>query len=320
MFPDGKTRTFDFSLKPALDDKAGVVQVVAEAREVTDLKRTEATLRQSQKLETIGQLTGGVAHDFNNLLMAVIANLDLLGETVSDGNPRGCSPWSTVRMRGGARAGGRRLPATPPRVARRQDLQPQAVDAHEADRRHVQNVCLRQSVGSRRSRIAIREQCPRQTRPGRSTTSSNSRSSTLRSTLAMPCQRVAVLTVGEGSKRLKYARVRTGLLKPGAYLRLGVSDTGVGMDEATLKRAVEPFSLHQRHLGKGTGLGLSMIHGLAGAVRAAACASRAQLAAAPRPNFCCRSPTRKPREAIKWSRLSPQRQAQRQSCWSTTIF
>ena len=123
--PMAKLGSFDFSLKPVLDDKAGVVQVVAEARDVTDLKRTEATLRQSQKLETIGQLTGGVAHDFNNLLMAVIANLDLLARRVG-GNPR-LQPLVDGAMQGAQRGAAltQRLLA----FARRQDLQPQAVDA-----------------------------------------------------------------------------------------------------------------------------------------------------------------------------------------------
>ena len=94
----------DFSLKPVVDDAGAVVQVVAEGRDITDLKRTEATLRQSQKLETVGQLTGSVAHDFNNLLMAVIANLDLLRRRVR-GDPKLCCAWWTgpCRGRSGAR-------------------------------------------------------------------------------------------------------------------------------------------------------------------------------------------------------------------------
>ena len=125
--PGGASRVFDFSVKPVHDDAGAVVQVVAEGRDITELKRTEATLRQSQKLETIGQLTGGVAHDFNNLLMAVIANLELLKRRVQ-ADPK------LVRLVDGAMQGAERGAALTQRLlafARRQDLQPQVVEVPE---------------------------------------------------------------------------------------------------------------------------------------------------------------------------------------------
>ncbi len=121
---DGARRVLDFSLKPVRRDGGAVVQIVAEGRDITDLKQTEATLRQSQKLEALGQLTGSVAHDFNNLLMAVIANLDLMRRRVH-GDP------VLQRLLEGALQGADRGAALTQRLlafSRRQDLQPQAVN------------------------------------------------------------------------------------------------------------------------------------------------------------------------------------------------
>ena len=102
-FPGGSQCVLDFSLKPVLDEAGAVVQVVAEGRDITDLKLTEATLRQSQKLETVGQLTGNVAHDFNNLLMAVIANLDLFARGWKDDSQPAAPGWTApCRGRSGA--------------------------------------------------------------------------------------------------------------------------------------------------------------------------------------------------------------------------
>lgn len=243
-------RVLDFSLKPVLDDVGAVVQVVAEGRDITDLKRTEASLRQSQKLESIGQLTGGVAHDFNNLLMAVVANLDIVQRRVR-GDP------TLLRLVEGAIQGAQRGAALTQRLlafARRQDLQPQVVDVPQLVL-SMQRL-LEQSLGPR-IRISIQDV-------------------RLRPVLVDPNQlELAILNLALNARdampdggsitvlfdELEIVGAAAGL-EPGAYLRLCVTDTGAGMDEATLRRAVEPF-FSTKGVGKGTGLGLSMIHGLA---------------------------------------------------------
>jgi PAS domain S-box-containing protein len=252
MFPDGIARTLDFSLKPVLDEAGAVVQVVAEGRDVTELKQTEATLRQSQKLETIGQLTGGIAHDFNNLLMAVIANLELLQRQV-DADPR------QVRLVEGAMQGAQRGAALTQRLlafARRQDLQPQAVNVPDLIEGMLQ--LLGQSIGPG-IQIAFEKTSisgtvlvdPNQLELAILNLALNARD-------AMPDGGAITISVAE----VAISRNGHHGLEPGTYVSLNIRDTGCGMDEATLKRAVEPF-FSTKGVGKGTGLGLSMSHGLA---------------------------------------------------------
>lgn len=250
--PGGETRTFDYSLKSVRDDKGAVAQVIAEARDVTELKVAEAALRQSQKLETIGHLTGGVAHDFNNLLMAVMANLELLDRHVSD-DPK------LRKLVDGARQGAERGAALTQRLlafARRQDLQPQAIDVHGlvVGMRRLLDQSVGPTIpieleGDTNGRLVLVD--PNQLELAILNLALNARD-------AMPDGGTLTICFDEVEVR---AGDRAGV-EPASYLRLQMRDTGIGMDEATLKRAIEPF-FSTKGIGKGTGLGLSMIHGLA---------------------------------------------------------
>ncbi|HSI40262.1 MAG TPA: ATP-binding protein [Xanthobacteraceae bacterium] len=212
-------------------------------------KRTEEQLRQAQKLEMIGQLTGGVAHDFNNLLMVVLGNLELLRK-------RGLDP-KAVRLLDGAVQGAQRGAALTQRLlafARRQDLRVEPTDLAKLVR-EMENL-LERSVGSQiEIRMCIPDRLPiamadaNQVELALLNLTVNARD-------AMPNGGLITIELDAVDQEQQVD------LAKGRYVRLRVSDTGQGMDPKTLGKATEPF-FSTKELGKGTGLGLSMIHGLA---------------------------------------------------------
>ncbi|AHG45685.1 PAS sensor protein [Rhizobium leguminosarum bv. trifolii CB782] len=219
--------------------------------EVAQRERAEEQLRQSQKMEAIGQLTGGVAHDFNNLLMVVLGNLELLGKYVA-------GDAKATRLVDGAVQGARRGAALTQRLlafARQQDLQVKPVDL--ADLVTGMNDLLRRSVGSS---VSIETILPATLPPA--LVDANQLELALLN-LAVNA-RDAMPAGGTLCISLREERVagNGGDLNEGNYLVLAVADCGTGMDAETLKKAVDPF-FSTKELGKGTGLGLSMIHGLA---------------------------------------------------------
>ena len=222
-------------------------ELVEEARQ---REQVEGQLRQAQKMEVIGQLTGGIAHDFNNLLMAVLNNLDLLRKHSPDDQ-------RTQRLIDGAEQGARRGAALTQRLlafARRQSLQVDPTDIGGLVD-GVRNL-LERSVGTGvlleyriASELAPALVDPNQIELALLNLVVNARD-------AMPDGGSITIRVDEVTAH------EAEDLEAGRFVRLSVIDTGVGMDEETLQRAIEPF-FSTKELGKGTGLGLSMIHGLA---------------------------------------------------------
>ena len=201
-------------------------------------------------MESIGQLTGGVAHDFNNLLMVILGNLQLLRKRLPD-DPR------LLRLVDGAMQGAERGATLTKRMlafARRQELRPETVDVP----RLVDGMgeMLRRTLGpgiqvvtAYRPDLPPVRVDPNQLELAILNLALNARD-------AMP----------QGGRLVIGGSCVTGAnlpkdLAPGRYVCLTVSDTGAGMDEATLKRATEPF-FTTKGAGKGTGLGLSMVHGV----------------------------------------------------------
>ncbi len=220
----------------------------AKAREA-DLEIAREALRQSQKMEAMGSLTGGVAHDFNNLLTPIIGSLDLLVR-------KGIGSARERRLIEGALQSAERAKTLVQRLlafARRQPLQPTAVDVA----RVVENMAS--LIGSTLGpmidvRVELADLPParadlNQLEMALLNLAVNARD-------AMPDG--GALTIAA-----RQERVRDGRGVPrGQYVRLSVGDTGIGMDADTCRRAVEPF-FSTKGVGKGTGLGLSMVHGLA---------------------------------------------------------
>lgn len=219
--------------------------------EASQRESAEQQLRQSQKMEAIGQLTGGVAHDFNNLLMAVLGNLELLRKHVGD-DPK------AIRLIDGAQQGAKRGASLTQRLlafSRRQDLRIDPVDM----RALVTGMedLLRRSVGST---IVIETNVPDHL-PLVSADANQVELALLNLAVnardAMPDGGSIHIELYEAKQTTKI-----GDLTAGHYVVLSVADQGCGMDVETLQKAIEPF-FSTKELGKGTGLGLSMIHGLA---------------------------------------------------------
>ncbi|MDT7535342.1 PAS domain-containing protein [Sphingobium sp. SA2] len=222
-----------------------------KARE-EELLQTQEALRQSQKLESMGQLTGGVAHDFNNLLTPIIGSLDLLMR-------RGLGSERERRLIDGALQSAERAKTLVQRLlafARRQPLQPKAVALDDLVTGMASLVSS--TIGPKIDlRVSIADDLP----PARADAnqlemailnlSVNARD-------AMPAGGELTISASRASVRGRHPAG----LRVGHYVRLSVADTGIGMDEATRARAIEPF-FSTKGIGKGTGLGLSMAHGLA---------------------------------------------------------
>ena len=241
-------------------DNARLFQAVQRANETLEARVAERTdeltqaheaLRQSQKMEAMGQLTGGVAHDFNNLLTPIVAVLDRLQR-------RGSGEEREQRLIAGAAQSAERAKTLVQRLlafARRQPLQTTAVDVTEL----VQGMAdLVSSTIGPQIRVVVdtpedlppAKADPNQLEMALLNLSVNARD-------AMPDGGTLRITATAETLPAR----NTAKLKPGAYIRLSVADSGTGMDEATLARAVEPF-FSTKGIGKGTGLGLSMVHGL----------------------------------------------------------
>jgi len=211
-----------------------------------------AQVHEMQKLESLGQLTGGVAHDFNNVLMAILANLDVIANRVTDMPVLKRLVEAAIRAaeRGGSLT--RRMLA----FAKRQELRPEAVDV--AALVNGMTEMLRSSLDPRieiatefASDLELVNIDPNQLELAVLNLALNARD-------AMP--QGGRLMISARRETANAARAQG--LGTGAYVRLAVTDTGVGMDETTLKRAPEPF-FTTKGTGKGTGLGLSTVYGLA---------------------------------------------------------
>ncbi|ATE66139.1 ATP-binding protein [Rhizorhabdus dicambivorans] len=224
-----------------------------EARVVertAQLERTQEMARQSQKMETIGQLTGHVAHDFNNLLTPIMGSLDLIlaRQTITDGVLRSVNVAMDAAER--ARLLVQRLLA----FARRQPLAPSPVDLRDLIL-GMRNL-LASSLGPRIAlSFDVASDLP-QAMGDRHQLEMALLNLAVNARDAMPEGGILSILADRGE-----ASSRPETLARGDYVRVIVRDDGTGMDKATLARAVEPF-FSTKDMGQGTGLGLSMVDGL----------------------------------------------------------
>jgi PAS domain S-box-containing protein len=234
------------------DDTGELVGFAKITRDLTDKRQVEEQLRQAQKMEAIGQLTGGVAHDFNNLLTAIIGNLDFLATILRDEErPR---RHAEAALRAAWR--GARLTEDLLAFARRGKAPAEIIDVNR-QLNEISSLCQR-TVGDA---VAIVMDLAKdlwtcrvnaaQFEAAVLNLAANSRDA---------MQGAGSLTISTANARLEPKD--TVELEAGDYVVVTVRDTGCGMSEEVLKRALEPFYT-TKDVGKGTGLGLSQVYGFA---------------------------------------------------------
>ena len=225
--------------------------------EAAEREKAEEALRQAQKMESIGQLTGGVAHDFNNLLTVIVGNLGNIQRYLADpaGNSAALSRSTDHAMRGAQRAASltQRLLA----FARQQPLDPKPVDVN----RLVTGMSdlLRRTIGEQISIETVLAgglwgvSCdPNQLEIAMLNLAVNARD-------AMPDGGRLTIETANAHLDDEYARAQAEVIA-GQYVSIAVSDSGTGMSPDTVARAFEPF-FTTKDIGQGTGLGLSQVYG-----------------------------------------------------------
>jgi two-component system cell cycle sensor histidine kinase/response regulator CckA len=250
---DGSWRIMEGVAVNRLADPA-VAGIVVNARDVTERRRLEEQLRQSQKMEAVGQLAGGVAHDFNNMLTAILGYCHLMLDEMPDGNP--LRPDLLEIQAAGDRAASltRQLLA----FSRRQMLQPLVVNI---------NTLVTQLEKLLRRLISEDVDLTAVLTPGLHAVTIDPASAeqilvnlTVNARDAMP--RGGRLTIETANVELDDTYAATHVtMKPGSYVMLAVGDTGEGMDATTRARIFEPF-FTTKEQGKGSGLGLATVYGI----------------------------------------------------------
>jgi len=223
------------------------------AEEVAERSKAEEALRQAQKMEAIGQLTGGVAHDFNNLLTVIMGGLDTIRR--SDSPDQRTRRAADLAWQGAQRAA--TLTSRLLAFSRRQALQPRPLDLNVV----VRNLTdlLHRTLGEQIEMEGVL--APRLWRveadPGQFESAIVNLAVNARD--AMPTG--GKLTIETSNVALDEAyQAVDAEVRPGQYVMVSISDTGCGMDQETVARVFEPF-FTTKEVGKGTGLGLSMVYG-----------------------------------------------------------
>ena len=251
MTKDGRRLNMSISVSPIYDLEGQVVGASAIGRDITAQKRIEDQLRQSQKMEAVGRLAGGVAHDFNNLLGIVTACTELLRRRVDIESLEYIDNIREAANRGASLT--RQLLA----FGRRQPVQAQILDLN--DRLREVSKLLKPLMGDdveivlpSRSTAAVVEADAGHLDQIVLNLAVNSRD-------AMPGGGKFIIETGVYDLDEAFAREHS--MAPGRYVMLAVSDNGTGMDEATRSRIFEPF-FTTKESGKGSGLGLATVYGI----------------------------------------------------------
>ncbi|MFS0771143.1 ATP-binding protein [Sphingomonas sp. 1P08PE] len=249
---DGSARTIMWTAVP--EGSSDLFYIIG--RDLTEQHNVEEALRQAQKMQAVGQLTGGLAHDFNNLLTGMMGNLELLQIRLAGGRLDDLDRFVLA-----AQGAGRRAAALTQRLlafSRRQTLDPRPADVN----RLIAGMedLIRRTIGPANEFEVV---------GAAGLWPANIDAGQLENAILNLCinARDAMpdggrITIETANKWLDERTARQRDLEPGQYLSVCVTDTGTGMDAQTAQRAFEPF-FTTKPLGQGTGLGLSMIYGFA---------------------------------------------------------
>jgi signal transduction histidine kinase/CheY-like chemotaxis protein len=255
-------RNFTETLEAAVKERTRELEARTRELEAENeaRRRAEDSLRQAQKMEAVGQLTGGMAHDFNNLLTIMQGGLEMIGRQITSLD---ASPVASRIVRGKDMAleAVRRAARLTERLlafARQQPLEPKGIDANrlvggicELLRRMVGETIALETVLSGGLWVALAD--INQLENAVLNLVVNARD-------AMPSGGKVTIETANTYLDDSYVRKLAEPVKAGQYVMISVSDTGIGMDAKTLERAFEPF-FTTKGVGRGTGLGLSQVYG-----------------------------------------------------------
>ncbi len=251
---DGSPVEVRISAAPLYDSKGNVSGIMALLADFTELKKLEDQLRHAQKMEAVGQLAGGIAHDFNNILTAIIGYGSLMVKKMQEDDPLRHNVEQILAASGRAANLTKSLLA----FSRKQILNIRPVNVNEIIIR-VEGLLSKVIGEDIELKLALTDK--------ELTVSADSgQIEQLLMNLAANARDAmpggGVLTIETGLMELdeEYRKIHS-YGKRGEYAVISVSDTGVGMDEATRKRIFEPF-FTTKEVGKGTGLGLAMVYGM----------------------------------------------------------
>jgi PAS domain S-box-containing protein len=251
---DGRHLNMSISVSPLRDTSGKIAGASVIARDVTAQKKTEDHLRQAQKMEAVGRLAGGIAHDFNNILGIITSCTELLRDRM---DPK-AEPSQYINHIRQASERGASLTRQLLAFSRKSVVQFQILDLNE----RLQDVSklLRPLMGDD-VEIVLRPKSSStviETDPGQLDQIVVNLAVNARDAMPHGGKLILETSTVYGDETFS---AQHGPMKPGKYVMLAVSDTGSGMDDATLTRIFEPF-FTTKELGKGTGLGLATVYGI----------------------------------------------------------
>ncbi len=256
---DGSIFWASVVVDPIRADDGSIIGFAKVTRDMTEtrearlaLERAREAVFQSQKLDAVGQLAGGVAHDFNNILAAVMGGLEIVLRRLPD------TPNVTPLLQGAVQAAQRGLSLTRHMIAfgRRQELKPEKIILQTLLRSMMD--IIQQTLGPATTLEMNFPDAALTCCVDVDQLELAFMNLVMNAADAMPHGGSAIVTLLART----FESAELGDLPPGRYVCLSLTDTGEGMDAATLSRATEPF-FSTRGVGRGTGLGLSMVHGFA---------------------------------------------------------